>query len=92
MQATDNRQDGLIGSRRHSGPCIEADITRSELHHTKAALTKSISETVVALDDLVANYNMFEDKIDGNLSLVHSKLDKLSRAQVQQVSTFASET
>jgi len=79
-------QDNFTGSRRHGGLCVEVDL---EFRHTKTTLTKSISETVAALDDLAAKHDQFEDKVDGNLSLVHSKLDKVSRAQVQQVSTLS---
>ena len=85
MEGANSMQD------QHSGLCAEADFVRSELCHTKATLTNSISDTVVALDDLVVKHNKFEDRIDSNLSLVHSRLDKLSRSQVKQVSMHAFE-
>ena len=76
-------------SLRHSGLCLQVD---AELHHTKANLKKSISETLAALDDLAAKHDQFEDKVHGDLSLLHSKFDKVSRAQVQQVRTLSFET
>ena len=86
MEAANDMQDS--SGSWHRGLSVEADFVRN---HTKATLTNSISDTVVALDDLVIKHNEFEDKVDSKLSLVHSRLDKLSRAQVKQVSMHAFE-
>jgi len=64
----------------------DVEMVRSELQRTQATLTKSISETVAAVDNLEAKHNTFESQLDGNLYLIQSKLEKLSRGQVQQVS------
>ncbi len=63
----------------------EVEAIRSELQLAKAALTKSIFETVAAVDDLGAKHDRFEDQIDGKLLLMHSKFNKLLRTQVKQV-------
>lgn len=66
----------------------EVAATRSELHRTKVTLTRSISETVAAADYLGARCDRLENQTEESLNLIRSKLDKLSRTQVQQVSTF----
>jgi len=66
----------------------EVEAIRSELQHAKAALTKSIFETVAAVDDLGAKHDRFENQIDGKLFLMHSKFNKLLRTQVKQVRIF----
>ncbi len=66
----------------------ELEVVWLELQHTQATLKKSISETLAAVDNLGAKHYTFESQLDGNLSLIQSKLEKLSRAQVQQVSTY----
>jgi len=85
MDGTEIIQDSFTSSQLL---CGEVETVRSELKHTKATITKSISETVVAVDDLEEKHHTFESQVNGNISLIHSKLDKLSRAQVQQVCTF----
>ena len=68
----------------------EAAATRSELHHTKVSLSRSISETVAAADYLGAKCDRLENQTEERLTLIHSKLNKLSRTQVKQVSLFPS--
>ena len=65
----------------------EADFT-FQLQHTKATLEKSISEIVAATDDLGLKYDRLENNVDEDLSVIRSKLTKVSRAQGQQVSTI----
>lgn len=66
----------------------EIEAVKSELHHIKATITKSISETVVSVDGLEAKHDMFENQVEENFSLIHSRLNKLRRTLVQQVSTL----
>jgi hypothetical protein len=91
MDGTEVMQDGLAftSSQLPAGLCDEVETVRSELKHTKATIAKSISETIVAVDDLGEKHHTFESQVNENISLIHSKLDKLSRAQVQQVWTIA---
>jgi len=66
----------------------EVAAVKSELWHTKVTLTESVSKTVAALDYFGAKCDRFENQTEENLAMVHSKLNKLSRTQLQQVSAF----
>ena len=83
---TNRAADSLKFTQRPTGLHDEVEIVWSALQHVQATLTKSISDTVAAVDDLGAKHDIFESQLDGNLSSIQSKLDKLSCAQVQQVS------
>ena len=77
----------MEGNFINSQLCDEVETVRSELNHTKSTIAKSISEAVVAVDNLEEKHHTFESQVNGNISLIHSELDKLLRAQVQQVCT-----
>jgi hypothetical protein len=84
---TNQAADSLTFTQRPTGLHDEFEMVRSEFQRAQATLTKSISETMAAVDDFGAKQDRFERQLDGDLSLIQSKLEKLSRAQVQQVST-----
>ena len=71
---------------------LEDDVVliRSELQRTRATVTKSISETIAVVDNLQEKHNRFKNQVDGNLSAIQLKLNKLWRAQTQWVSTLPS--
>jgi hypothetical protein len=66
----------------------EVAATRSELHGTKVTLTRSISETIAAADYLREKCDRFENQTEERFTFINSKLGKLSRTQVRQVSAF----
>jgi hypothetical protein len=71
-----------------AGLSEEVAAMKSELLHIQITHMKSLSETVAAVDDLGAKCHRLENQVDENFSLTHSKLNKLSRTQVQQVSIY----
>lgn len=81
--------DSLKFTQRPAGLHDKLEMVWSELQRTHVALTKSISETMAAVDNLGAKHDTFESQLDGDLSWIQSKLEKLSRAQVQQVSILS---
>ena len=77
---------GLVDADVGSAGLHNVEAIRSEFQRTAATLTKSISGTVAAVDNLEEKHDKLEEIVDDNFSLMHSKLDKLSRERNEQVS------
>jgi len=77
---------GLNDTDVGSAGLHDIEAIRSEFQRTAATLTKSISGTVAAVDNLEEKHGRLEEIVDDNFSLMHSKLDKLWRERKQQVS------
>jgi hypothetical protein len=60
----------------------EVAAMKSEFKQAKVTLIKSNSETVEA------KFHRLENQVDEDFAFIHSKLNKLSCTQVQQVGTF----